>query len=817
MPCKRSYPSGHEKRKKKQRLEKIINSQRGAIDKFITIDKPTEFLVEDLEKNKNLMNEEEGNGNFGSGEANQDEEMNVEGEPLNIDDPSNWKHIDQNLRDLLVERGPMRKACGVNFPKNGNGRHFSSVHYIRHLANGEKLDRKWLIYSEVLDRLFCFCCKLFKQEGNKTQLANEGFKDWRNIGERLKGHESSNKHITCMSQWIELEKRLGKNQTIDKIGREQFNKEREHWRRVLLMIIAAVRTLAKNNLPFRGSHEKIYEESNGIFLSIIEMIAEFEPTMQEHLRRIEKREIHYHYLSHKIQNELIQMLAGEVKSEIVSRIKEAKYFSVILDCTPDVSHQEQMSLVMRCVDISTSPMMVREFFLEFLKVVDTTGMGLFRVLQEALVSLELDFCDLRGQGYDNGSNMKGKNKGVQTRVLELNPRAFYTPCGCHSLNLVLCDMANSSSKAKTFFGVIQRIYVLFASSPQRWAILKDNVERFTLKQLSQTRWESRVESVIPLRYHAPKIRDALVILANSTTEAMAKSEAKSLVTHELENFEFLFCVCIWYNLLFAVNSVSKLLQREDMDIEVAIKQLKGLVTYFERYREVGFMEAMVEAKEMASEMGPWVEPNFVEKRIIFRKKQFDEDGSEEVTQSVEESFRTHYFLLIVDQALGSFRNRFEQFKVYETNFGFLFNLKKSSDESLKTGCENLESFLKHGGASDIDGRELFMELKVLKVGLPNEVNKPIEVLNYLKHMEDCFPNSWIAYRILLTISVTVASGERSFSKLKQIKNYLRSTMSQERLNGLAMLSIENDFAAKQDYSSLIDLFASKNARRAMFK
>ncbi|KAI8523433.1 hypothetical protein RHMOL_Rhmol13G0073200 [Rhododendron molle] len=120
-----------------------------------------------------------------------------------------------------------------------------------------------------------------------------------------------------------------------------------------------------------------------------------------------------------------------------------------------------------------------------------------------------------------------------------------------------------------------------------------------------------------------------------------------------------------------------------MDIEVAIKQLKGLVTYFERYREVGFMEAMVEAKEMASEMGPWVEPNFVEKRIIFRKKQFDEDGSEEVTQSVEESFRTHYFLLIVDQALGSFRNRFEQFKVYKTNFGFLFNLKKSSDESLK--------------------------------------------------------------------------------------------------------------------------------------
>ena len=238
-----------------------------------------------------------------------------------------------------------------------------------------------------------------------------------------------------MTKWIELEKRLGKHQTIDKSIQEQVNKEREHWRRVLLMIIAIVKTLAKNNLPFRGSYEKIYQESNGLFLSIVEMIAEFEPTMQEHLRRIEKGEIRYHYLSHKIQNELIQMLAGEVKSAIVSRIKQAKYFSVILDCTPDISHQEQMSLVVRCVDVSTSPITVKEFFLKFLNVDDTSGMRLFGELQEALVNLKLDIGDLRGQGYDNSSNMKDKNKGVQTRVLELNPIAL---CRVIVIVLTLC-------------------------------------------------------------------------------------------------------------------------------------------------------------------------------------------------------------------------------------------------------------------------------------------------------------------------------------------------------------------------------------------
>ena len=96
--------------------------------------------------------------------------------------------------------------------------------------------------------------------------------------------------------------------------------------------------------------------------------------------------------------------------------------------------------------------------------------------------------------------------------------------------------------------------------------------------------------------------------------------------------------------------------------------------------------------------------------------------------------------------------------------------------------------------------------------LREEISTPIEVLSYIKTLYS-FLNVYIAYRILLTILVIVATAERSFSKLKLLKSYIKSTMLQDRLNVLAILSIESEVLKLLDYKTLINDFVAKKARR----
>ncbi|XP_053575281.1 zinc finger MYM-type protein 1-like [Bombina bombina] len=588
------------------------------------------------------------------------------------------------------------------------------------------------------------------------------------------------------------------------------------------------------NLSFRGTNDKLYSAGNGNFEKFVEYLALFDHIMNEHLHRVKVQETLVQYLGKDIQNELIQLLAGAIKKKIITSTTSAKYYSIILDCTPDVSHIEQMTMIVRFVDVSkpsdneSESITIREHFLGFIPLQETTGAFIAETLLEQLKLIQLPIENLRGQGYDNGSNMKGKQNGAQKRILDLNPRAFFVPCNAHSLNLVVNDAARCCLEATTFFGLVQQIYNYFSTSTKRWQVLISHISDLgiTVKPLSETRWESRIDTLKPLRYHLGNIYDALIEIFEDTSLSgpsgnTSQVEAKGLAD-AVSKFKFVVSLVTWYNILFEVNLTSKLLQNKEADLNSATRQLQVTKNYLITCRcDKGFQQVLTDATEIANEIQ--IVPNFeTEDQVRNRRKkwQFDYEAREEAPQDPKQKFKTGFYYAVLDMAIQSIEERFQQLQKYNSLFGFLYDIysiKKKSTEDLLKDCNNLEKSLMHNGNKDIDAEDLRCELEAIARKLLKPI-PPQEVLLFIlqNKLLDNVPNVSVALRILLTLQVSVASGERSFSKLKLIKSYIRSTMLEKRLVGLATISIEHTQAAALDLAEMVTKFAKEKARRVRF-
>ena len=104
----------------------------------------------------------------------------------------------------------------------------------------------------------------------------------------------------------------------------------------------------------------------------------------------------------------------------------------------------------------------------------------------------------------------------------------------------------------------------------------------------------------------------------------------------------------------------------------------------------------------------------------------------------------------------------------------------------------------------IQKREEFLIQK--KEDIPQKITETLKVVD-----PPSFPNVFAILKIVATIPVTSCSCERSISCLRHLKNYLRGTMGQERLNGLALIHAHREIAL--DLDEIIDLFASKHPKR----
>lgn len=199
-----------------------------------------------------------------------------------------------------------------------------------------------------------------------------------------------------------------------------------------------------------------------------------------------------------------------MRNIIVKQIKTAKYFSISVDSTPNISHVDQLSFIVRYVDPNGKPV---EKFLCFLDHIGHKAEKMAEAIFSTIEKFDLNLKNLRGKSYNNSNNMTGIYCGLQARIKSVSLLAQFVPCLAHSINLVGTNAAHSSLNAIKFFDLLQKIYTFFSLSAYRWEVLNSKVKR-----LSDTKWSARDDACKSLNQNWKSIVYALKNLNNNETQ-----------------------------------------------------------------------------------------------------------------------------------------------------------------------------------------------------------------------------------------------------------------------------------------------------------
>ena len=283
--------------------------------------------------------------------------------------------------------------------------------------------------------------------------------------------------------------------------------------------------------------------------------------------------------------------------------------------------------------------------------------------------------------------------------------------------------------------------------------------------------------------------------------AKARPEARGILS-KLNTLENCILLAFWSVVMERFHQTNIKLQDTNMDLNEAVKLLRSLNNYvaslrdaFEDFEEKGKIKIGLENEPL------YKEDTQRKKRRSVKLSQ-NNGNSEDTAFSGRENVRVTVFLLMIDHLLTVLQKRLEAYDAVSGKFGFLSKMPSGNGDQLrdaakrlvKTYPEDLNTSLPeeilhfqeyiNEPESDVwlskkgENKGTFIALRMLQSIVDNE-------------MRDTFPNMYICLRIYLPLLVTNCSGERSFSALKRIKNYLRSTLKDEKLNHLALMHVES--------------------------
>lgn len=611
------------------------------------------------------------------------------------------------------------------------------------------------------------------------------------------------------------------NKTIDKHAEEEIRYKASFWKMVLERLFRITLMLAENSLPFRGHRVGGLDSYDGNFLSQVKLLAHYDDVMKQ---IVDMPSGSITYLSPTIQNQLIQCLGEKLRIELISKINSSPFYSIMLDTTQDITKIDQLSIIIRHVCIIRNENQhpinfnISETFLGFYDLKDHSAEGMTDQVMNILREMNIPIQKCYGQGYDGASVMSGVYNGVQSRIKRIQPHAEYVHCASHNLNLVVNDCVSGCSEVSSFFENLQRIYTFFGNSINRWDLLSSftSESEITLKRLNPTRWSGRLQSLAAVKVRYVDILKALTEICLKSKKKDERDEAVQ-IQKNITTFEFVFVSVLLYKLMCDINYASKTLQKKDIDLDEATDVLNRVRENIKAMRN-SYEDIKLEAENQARKWS--IETTFQFKRQRHIKRHFDELTSDFRFLNKEQLFKVNVFYFVLDRTYEKINQRFTGMQNVANYFGVLEpkNLVKLPEADILKLCEKFEKQYPEVISSDFR-IQLLHAISIARNDLKENMSiKTFAELLLKKYscLESDFSELYTAFMLFFTLPVTVASVERSFSKLKIIKDYKRNSISQTRLRDLAILTIEHEEAVKMDIKELISDFANKKARKKRF-
>lgn len=749
---------------------------------------------------------------------------------------------DETIHELLINHWKPPVNYQLPFSEHVKGGKTEK----RYLKHSHLQSYPWVVLS-VKDRgLYCLYCPFFASEivANQKRIRLDKlvraplttFAKLLGKDGHLDNHSNAYYHLAAMEKAkFFMESFKESTSRIDNIIHSNRHKQVAENRARLSRIITAVVYHGKQNLALRGHRDSGRVElsvcsseeppkNEGNFRETLRLMVDSgDDILKKHLESASSNAM---YTSSSIQNEIIQCIGEEIQQRIFQKIRSCGPYSILFDETTDLSHTNVMTFVVRYVDASDGRKMIREDFVDFMDTygalatqnaeagipadVETvlTGKALGSLVVAKMKHYEFDFQFCVGIATDGCSVMVSETVGAVTTIKKEAKHAEHCHCYSHDLSLSLQKSSNSQ-EARNTMGIIQRVISFFTQSAKRNQVLV-RVTGGQLKALCITRWVEKHRSISEFADKFPSIVRALEEI-QLWRESKSSSKAHLLLC-AVRNFEFMVTLNILNDLLSSVAPLSAALQNKQLDISLADELVQDTIVVLRAKREnadTRFAEIYASTTATAVDLElPQTMPRTVNRQV---------HRSNYRMSSPEENYRVAVYIPVIDDIIQDLENRFRIDANHVTSHlaslmpKMVVNLTEPNVRQLvKTLLARYHSLATSSVETHFTNEVLLWQQRWIR-----DEKRPSDVLESLDTADsDIYPSVHFFLKVFAVMPVSVASAERSFSTLRRLKTFLRTTMTEERSTGLTLMHIHRD--SDLDMESIINRFGNKQSRRLSF-